>query len=309
MLPLLPPALPRVARRALIVTGLAAVVIVALSLRPGASVAGAAEVQLDTYRANNSHPIVATGPVLQNGQRYTITIVGSFSYWFASDWQTYGACNGSAPENMPVFPSPGTTNGLVGHDAAWHFAGPKGGLSDCSGTFPRVTNPLGISLDGGSTTSDLVVDDPGTSPNPSHTYHYSVGGQGKTVVFSFDDSKTVDNYGILKFTIELAPFIWGDNDCLGGIAPLDSLPTLLHEAGNAALASEAGVAVTTGGCPKVGETLHTASFGDRIWGDLDCSGHFDAPDVLLVLRHVANLAAANLQDCPALGIEIVLRPG
>jgi hypothetical protein len=52
----------------------------------------ATEVQLDTYRANNSHPIVVTGPLLQNGQHYTITIVGSFSYWFANDWQTYGAC-------------------------------------------------------------------------------------------------------------------------------------------------------------------------------------------------------------------------
>jgi hypothetical protein len=168
---------------------------------------------------------------------------------------------------------------------------------------------LGISLNGGSTTSDLVVDDPGTAPNPSHIYHYSVVGQSKNVVFSFDDSKTVDNYGIVKFTIEPMPLTWGDNDCLGGIAALDAVPTLLHEAGVAAPAGETGVSAPTGGCPNVGQTLHTASFGDRIWGDLDCSGHFDAPDVLLILRHVASLPPANLQDCPALGIEIVLQPG
>jgi hypothetical protein len=300
MFGLLPSALLGAARRALIIAGLAAVVIVALSLRPGASVAGATEVQLDTYRANNSHPIVATGPVLQSGQPYTITIVGSFSYWFAVDWQTYGACNGSTPENMPVFPSPGTTNGKVGDDAAWHFAGPKGGLSDCSGPFPVAGSSLGISLNGGSTTSDLVVDDPGTAPDPSHTYHYSVVGQGKTVVFNFDDSKTVDNYGILKFTIEPTPLTWGDNNCLGGITALDALPTLLHKSG----LDPQGTS-----CPAIGQTLHTASFGDRIWGDLDCSGYFDAPDVLLILRYVAGLPPANLQDCPALGIEIALQPG
>lgn len=267
----------------------------------GRGAQAATEVQLDTYRANNSHPIVVTGPVLQNGQHYTITIVGSFSYWFANDWQTYGACNGSTPENMPVFTSPGTTNGKVGHDAAWHFAGPKGGLSDCNGTFPRATSTLGISLDGGATTSDLGVDDPGTAPNPSHTYHHSVVGQGKTVVFSFDDEKTVDNYGIIKFTIEPAAtqLTWGDNDCLGGIKALDALPTLFHTA---------GVAAPAGGCPSIGQSLNTASFGTRIWGDLDCSGVFDAPDVLLILRYIANLPPANLQNCPALGITVALAP-
>jgi Tol biopolymer transport system component len=99
---------------------------------------------------------------------------------------------------------------------------------------------------------------------------------------------------------------WGNNDCVGGTTALDALPTLLHEAGFAAPA--AGVAATTGGCPNVGETLHTASFGDRIWGDLDCSGHFDAPDVLLILRYAADLPLANLQDCPALGIAVALAP-
>jgi hypothetical protein len=267
--------------------------------------ATATEVQMDTYRANNSHPIVVTGPVLENGQRYKIAIAGTYSYWPANDWQNQGACTGSTAEDMPMFPSPGTTNGMVGQDAGWHFATPK--IYNCSGTFPRISHPIGISLDGGSTTVSLVVDDPGTAPDASHTYHNSVTGQGKTVIFSVDDSKTTDNYGILKFTIEPVQLTWGDNDCLGGIAALDALPTLLHEAGVAAPAA-AGVAAPTGGCPNVGETLHTASFGDRIWGDLDCSGHFDAPDLLLILRYVADLPPANLQDCPALGIIVALAP-
>jgi len=283
-------------RLAFIVVAVVLLAAVGGSLRPGVSTAGATEVDLDTYRQNNSHPITATGPTLDNGTTYVITVTGTWSYWFAQDWQTYGTCAGSAPDDMPMFPSPGTTNGLVGDDAAWHFAGPQGGLSDC-GTPPVEGPSLEVSLDDGSTFDDLQVIDPGTAPNPSHTYHMLVIGQGQGIAFRFYDEKTVDNYGIVKFTVQPFELTWGDNDCSGQITPADALETALHMA---------GVDPVIQSCPAIGQTLPTASFGERTWGDLDCSGQFDAPDILLILEDAAGLPPANLQDCPALGIIVAL---
>ena len=291
------PMLVRLAIRLMLPAIVVTVFVVATDAGRGAQ--AATEVQLDSYRADNT-PATATGPVLANGQQYTITITGTFSYWPASQWVNHGVCVGSA-EDMPMFPSPGTTNGKVGVDSGWHFAAP-GDAGDCSGTtYPRIGH-IEISLDGGVTNPEVGADDAGAAPNAGHVYHYAVVGQGQAVVVSINDAKTTDNYGILKISIELAtPLLtWGDNDCLGGIAALDALPTLVHGFGLAATSESS--------CPQIGQSLNTASFGTRIWGDLDCSGYFDAPDVLLILRYVANLPPANLQDCPALGITVALAP-
>jgi hypothetical protein len=262
----------------------------------GRGAQAATEVELDTYRADNA-PATTTGPVLENGRQYTIAITGTFSYWPASQWQNQGVCVGSA-EDMPMFPSPGTTNGKVGVDSGWHFAAP-GDAGDCSSSYPRIAH-VEISLDGGATSAEYEAGDVGAAPNPSHVYHYALVGQGQAVVFSINDAKTTDNYGILKISIEPAPLTWGDNDCSGGIAALDALPTLVHGFGPAGPVGN--------NCPAIGDSLDTAAFGTRVWGDLDCSGQFDAPDVLLILRYVAELPPANLQNCPALGTTLALRP-
>lgn len=91
---------------------------------------------------------------------------------------------------------------------------------------------------------------------------------------------------------------WGDNNCSGARNPFDALATLVDESG-----------IEAAGCPNIGSTLETDNFGNLLWGDLDCSHVFDPPDVLLLLRDAAGLPPANLDDCPALGIEIVLATG
>jgi dipeptidyl aminopeptidase/acylaminoacyl peptidase len=91
------------------------------------------------------------------------------------------------------------------------------------------------------------------------------------------------------------PLRWGDNNCSGARNPVDALATLVDESG-----------IEGAGCPNIGATIETDNFGNLLWGDLDCSHVFDPPDVLLLLRDAAGLPPENLQDCPALGIEIAL---
>ncbi|MEO8457218.1 MAG: hypothetical protein ABI559_05340 [Chloroflexota bacterium] len=96
------------------------------------------------------------------------------------------------------------------------------------------------------------------------------------------------------------PLTWGDNNCSGAHDPTDALFQLREQA---------EFHVIGGGCPLIGQLLHSGDFGDLKWGDLNCSGGFDLPDVLLLLADAAGLPPANLADCPALGTEIALPPG
>lgn len=98
-----------------------------------------------------------------------------------------------------------------------------------------------------------------------------------------------------------APLTWGDNDCSGGFTTADAV-VLLQEAGGVAAAG--GEAIPQGACAfPVGTDLLT-SFGSRKFGDLNCNGDVDAPDALIIMREVAQLPPGNLQDCPAIGIEV-----
>jgi hypothetical protein len=198
---------------------------------------------------------------------------------------------------MPLFPSPGTGNGQISSDAGWFFGGPED-LSDCDDVFPDEDNPLGISLDGGTNWDGIDPDDRGAAPNPSHIYHLTVVGQGEPVLFGTDDEKTVDNYGIVKFTVELVPdLVWGDVNCDGVVDVLDALYWL---------SDNAGIVNTPDGCPAINEDIEAANFGTLRWGNLNCSPGLDTGDVTLLFHDAASLPPPNLPDCPALGVAIEL---
>lgn len=93
--------------------------------------------------------------------------------------------------------------------------------------------------------------------------------------------------------------VWGDNNCSGAVSPADVLPAAFHMA---------GLPPIFGSCPAIGETGQVAGWGQIVWGDLDCSGSFEAPDLLLLLKKAAGLPPAGVQNCPALGVTVILLP-
>ena len=172
------------------------------SLNAAGSLAPAStEITLDTFRADNAQA-KTLGPLLENGQPYRVTVIGTFNKSAAGDWKV-GACGGT-PESGPMFPSPGTVNGQVGRDAEWKFAVAEGD-SDCVSPHPEFR----ISVDGGASFQSLPANDIGAAPNPQHEYHYTVTGQGQIVGFLLNDSTgTNNNYGVLRITIS-APVVDG----------------------------------------------------------------------------------------------------
>lgn len=284
-------------RAAAVVVALTMLAAVTLTGHSQTAVAGANTVELDTFSATNQSPLDVTGPVLEDGRLYTITVTGTFSIWFAEDWDAHGPCDGAVGEDMPVFASPGTPNGPVSHDAAWFLGGPDFVFANCD-EVPRQTDPIGISLDGGVNWDGMEVDDPGSAPDPEHTYHVTVTGQGAAVHFGIDDEKTEDNYGIIKFTVE-PTLVWGNSDCQGGTTPADVL-TIAY--------AMAGLPMTPGACPfPVGDSMITVDFGARVWGDWDCSGAVDPPDLALYMRYMASAEPDTPQGCPELGAAVDLQ--
>jgi hypothetical protein len=270
----------------------------------GTPAAAGTQVALDSYRADDS-PANATGPVLEAGVEYEITMQGTWSYWFADDWETQGVCRG-VPDDMPMFPSPGTTNGPVGDDAAWSYASPST-FSDCGDPVPDDRS-FDVSLDGGDTTIEIDPSDPGAGPNAEHTYHYMVMGEGENIVFMLSDEKTVDNYGILMITVSAVPtptptpagemLVWGDANCSMSADPVDSLLTLR---------SDAGLSVNTGDCPPLGTEVDVALASLHTWGDVDCSGALNPVDSLKLLRFDAGLNVAQEEGCPLIGSDVLVQ--
>jgi hypothetical protein len=138
--------------------------------------------------------------VLYQGQYYRITMSGTYSQWFPPQWTDQGVCIRGKAELLPMFPSPGKTNGLVGADPFYRFArpfyGPCQKLLDPSETI----SPMMFSLDGGKSYSIPV---PIISQyREDHTYIYEVIGQGYPLKIKLDDAPLDDNYGQILIMIE-----------------------------------------------------------------------------------------------------------
>lgn len=155
-----------------------------------------AELDLDMYRPDGSTATV-TGPVLEAGKAYRMFIQGTYSIW-DSEWNS-GSCAGTS-EEAPMFPSAGALNGVVGVDAQFYFAVPKGSAL-CNETIPGSGGTPDISLDGGNDFDNPEPISPPSAPAADHRYEYEIVGQGHAVMFEREDSPSSDNYGILKITI------------------------------------------------------------------------------------------------------------
>ena len=140
-----------------------------------------------------STPVTVTD-TLTLGRLYTVTVQGTYSPWTAmlmsTPWWPYKVCG--APEDAPMFPSPGVTNGRVGSDAASIFAQ---ALRYGCGTKleqPWTSYKLLLNFAGA-----LQAIPPTTSDPASHTYTYAVLGEGLPLQALISDSNYKDNYGQL----------------------------------------------------------------------------------------------------------------
>jgi hypothetical protein len=140
--------------------------------------------------------------VLYQGQKYWINLAGTYSQWFPPQWTDSGVCIRGKAELLPMFPSSGKTNGMVGADPFYRFArpfyGPCQKITDASETI----SPVMFSLDGGNTYSIAmpVI----AKYRQDHAYRYEVIGQGYPLRVRLDDAPLEDNYGQLFITIEKA---------------------------------------------------------------------------------------------------------
>lgn len=150
----------------------------------------------------------STATLLQ-GQNYTITITGTFSYWAPSVWGewtgngTTNTCEGK-PEQQPMFPSPGRENGPTSNDAGYFYAYPIytwQGEYTCKTGAQRLGRSyvVEMSLDGGRSFRYIAPVDSGY--NQSHAYQYRLVGQGYALEVKIEDVFYTDNNGMLKIEI------------------------------------------------------------------------------------------------------------
>jgi len=156
-----------------------------------------AAVELDSYSTSPSP--TQTGPMLEAGEPYRISVKGTFSVWDLST-TTVELCKGDY-EPSPMFPSPNRLNGPVLFDARYQFAMLSWDPAcEADTDVPFVSGVFRVSLDGGATFVILVpegVDD----YDPGHLYTYDVTGGGEAVRFQIADSVASDNYGVLMIEV------------------------------------------------------------------------------------------------------------
>ena len=91
--------------------------------------------------------------------------------------------------------------------------------------------------------------------------------------------------------------IWGDNNCSGGVNPVDSLLVLRDDA---------GLPTDTGECPDMGQVVEVANASPHPWGDVDCSAAMTPVDSLKILRDDAGLDVSRAAGCPDIGADVTV---
>jgi len=161
-------------------------------------------IMLDAFDSNNTRDVgpISSTMVLENQQRYRVTISGTWSTWHPSWWASL--CKG-VPEAKPQYESPGRPNGNVGADAAYVFARPqRSQLCGQQETLPVLASgqlPLRMKFNPNDVEGQLLVPDVQVY-QPSHVYVYTVIGEGYPVELYIRDDATSENYGILKIRID-----------------------------------------------------------------------------------------------------------
>lgn len=150
----------------------------------------------DTYDPDDTSIKVVTDTyTLDACGNYTLTVDGSYSIWVASSWGS--GCG--TPDALPMYPTPGVTNGNVGFDMEYMFAMKYSSHPLC-GSLPSATPRIEISLDGGSTWFHPTPIS--GAYNPAHVYQYNIAGAGFPIQVRHISSLNSDDYGQLRFKID-----------------------------------------------------------------------------------------------------------
>jgi hypothetical protein len=171
----------------------------------GASVAGEAPnywllPPLDVFFYDTVDLSSTSKVVLNEGQKYRIILSGTYSFWGPEQWTDQGVCIRGESEPLPMFPSPGKTNGPVGADPFYRFARPFYGACEKLLDSSETVSPLMFSLDGGKNYSIPVP--MAAKYREDHTYTYTVIGQGYPLKVRLDDAPLDDNYGQIFVVID-----------------------------------------------------------------------------------------------------------
>jgi hypothetical protein len=138
--------------------------------------------------------------VLYQGQKYRITMSGTYSLWVPQQWTDPGVCIRGKSEPFPMFPSPGKSNGPVGADPFYRFARPFYGPCEKLLDPSEKISAMMFSVNGGNNYSIPVPVIAQYRKN--HTYIYEVVGQGYPLKIKLDDAVLNDNYGQIFIMIE-----------------------------------------------------------------------------------------------------------
>jgi len=156
----------------------------------------------DTFLYDTNDQSSRSNVVLNQGQKYRITMSGTYSLWVPEQWTDNGVCIRGDSESTPMYPSPGKTNGPVGADPYYRFARPFYGPCQNALEPGETISAMMFSTDGGLNYSiplPIIA-----QYRRDHTYVYKVNGQGYPLNVKLDDAVLNDNYGQIFIMIEEA---------------------------------------------------------------------------------------------------------
>jgi len=149
---------------------------------------------LDAFFYNTVDSAATSKVVLQQGEKYSVILSGTFSNWGPTQWTTSGMCWGIS-EPRPMFPSLNKGNGQVGADPYHFFGHPNQGGGCVNGQLVNEfaeKSEIMLSVDG----QNYAILDPIIKEfREDHTYSYTVTGQGHPLSVKLDDTPLDDNYG------------------------------------------------------------------------------------------------------------------
>ncbi len=166
--------------------------------------------------------------ILNNGQRYLVTVTGWVSYWFQSLWEALPEAGISVQPPKHYSDAPGAPPPAeqthTGYDWECLFAFPQAPWAPFM-TLPAVYLQDRVSIDDGVTWEDPVPLG-GRTCALDHTYRFVLIGKGLPTYFRISDTgPTYDNYGKYKICVR-AICCSTPGDCEDLVAPESSSGTV-----------------------------------------------------------------------------------
>jgi len=161
------------------------------------------------YDTPNANTPLTMSTTLISGVSYVLVVEGTWSLWNS-------ALGTGTPEADAMFPGSGAgrVSTQVGLDADTCFAKKTG-----STVVIGHTSLLTFSLDNGSTYAHVEpLGGPFSTPQAGHLYRYELTGQGHPLKVLLNDINAPDNYGKLKFTLQV-PSGTGTGSGSGSLVP------------------------------------------------------------------------------------------